>query len=92
MDLQVKKPKNLLQLDNRLSMSFPSGYGFARQQMNPTKMEYFKRECRKFSKIGHQVAKMCFGEEHISTKEWKERYEEFDKWFECHKESFDYNL
>ena len=42
------------------------------------KMEYFKRECEKLSKVGYQIAKMYCGQEHPVTKEWKEINQDFE--------------
>ena len=44
------------------------------------KMEYFKQECDKLSKAGHQISKMCYGKEHDMFKEWKERNHDFENW------------
>ena len=53
---------------------------YAHTQKNYGKMEYFKEECEKFSKIGLLIAKMCLGQEHFVTKDWKERNEDFENW------------
>ena len=38
-------------------------------------------ECEKLSKIGLQIAKMVGGQENFVTKEWKERNQDFKKWY-----------
>ena len=44
-------------------------------------MEYFKQECDKLSKAAHQMSKMCYGKEHDMFKEWKERNQDFENWY-----------
>ena len=58
-----------------------SGFKAATHQNNGCKREYFKLECGKLSKVGYQIAKLVFGKEDDETKDWKERNEDFDKWF-----------
>ena len=45
------------------------------------KTEYFKEECAKFSKAGHHISEMVYGQEHNVTKGWKERNEDFENWY-----------
>ena len=58
-----------------------SGFKAATHQKNGGKREYFKQECGQLSKVGYQIAKLVFGKEDNETKDWKERNEDFDKWF-----------
>ena len=44
--------------------------------------QYFKEELEKLSAVGYQIAKMVFGKENSCTKEWKERKEDFEDWFQ----------
>ena len=48
-------------------------------QKNYGKMENFKEECAKFSKIGLLIAKNL-GQGNYATEEWKERNEDFENW------------
>ena len=57
------------------------GFLPAVHQKNRGKVEYFKEECRKLSKVGYQIAKLVYGKEESLTKDWKERNEDFDTWF-----------
>lgn len=61
-----------------------TGYQFARMQKNYGKMENFKEECAKFSKIGLLIAKNL-GQGNYATEEWKERNEDFENW--CKKQT-----
>ena len=74
-----------LNYDVLISFSCPySGYQFARMQKNYGKMENFKEECAKFSKIGLLIAKNL-GQGNYATDEWKERNEDFENW--CKKQT-----
>lgn len=44
------------------------------------KMEYFKQECAKLSKVGYQISKMIFGDSSMNTKHWREFEEDFENW------------
>ena len=44
------------------------------------KMEYFKRECGKLSKLAYQISKMFCGQEHTMTKMWKEINQNMENW------------
>merc|ERR1712001_815321 len=60
-----------------------TGYGYSSIDFNYCgenydKMEYFKSECVKLSKVGYQIAKMCYGQEGKKTKEWKWKNQEFE--------------
>ena len=62
-----------------------AGYGYSSIDFNYCgenydKMEYFKSECVKLSKVGYQIAKMCYGQEGKKTKEWKWKNQEFENW------------
>ena len=62
-----------------------TGYGYSSIDFNYCgenydKMEYFKSECVKLSKVGYQIAKMCYGQEGKKTKEWKWKNQEFENW------------
>ena len=77
-----KAPKNFI-LEEVIDLAFKIGvaaYDFAGFQKNFDKIEYFRHECVKLSKVGHQIAKMCFGQQNALTKEWKERNQEFENW------------
>ena len=58
-----------------------SSYWVAFDQKNHDKMKYFEGECQNLSKVGLQVAKMCFGQEHSKIKELKEVNQDFENWF-----------
>ena len=62
-----------------------AGYGYSSIDFNYCgenydKMEYFKSECVKLSKVGYQIAKVCYGQEGKKTKEWKWKNQEFENW------------
>ena len=57
-----------------------NGYLLAAAWFLDGKMEYFKQECEKLSKIGYQIAKMHNGQEHPKTKEWKKINQDFENW------------
>ena len=59
------------------------GYYFSKEDRNEEfveKMEYFKEECGKLSKVGIQIAKMITGKESFVTKNWIERNQDLDVW------------
>ena len=43
-------------------------------------MEYFKQECQHFSQVGYKLSKIISGENSTLTKDWRERYHNFEKW------------
>ena len=53
------------------------------------KMEYFKGECKKLAKIAFQMVKTIRGNDSKLTREWKERYENFENWSKNAGDSFD---
>ena len=58
------------------------GYIGATLQDNYGKRDYFKEEFVKLSKVGYQISKLAFGKDTPVTKDWKERNEDFDNWFQ----------
>ena len=52
-----------------------------RGRVPSAKMDYFKQECDKLSKAGHQISKFCYDKEHETFREWKERNQDFEGWF-----------
>ena len=87
-----KKAPKMFILDEILVDAFfdaVNGYTFAKMLIftlgkkdffDTWKMEYFKQECDKLSKVGHQIAKMCYGQEHDETIKWKERNQNLENW------------
>ena len=51
--------------------------------------EYFGGECKKLAKIALQMVKIIKGNGSKLTREWKERYENFENWSENAPDSFD---
>ena len=45
------------------------------------KMESFKGECEKLAKITLQIVQTIKGNDSQLTREWKEKYENFENWF-----------
>ena len=45
------------------------------------KMEIFKGECQKLAKISLPIVKTIYGDDSNFSREWKDRYENFENWF-----------
>ena len=86
---QIKKPSRFLRSPYHVLNDIDSGffagvrgYNYARDKFDLDNMEYFKEECQKLSKIGFNLSEIIsgIGSDSSLTKDWKERYCNFEQW------------
>ena len=56
------------------------GFGSAKTWYDLSGMECFKEECKHFSKVGYKLSITISGENSDLTKDWGERYSDFEQW------------
>ena len=92
---QIKKPSRFLRSPyhvlNDINSGFFAGvrgYNYAKDEFDFENMEYFKEECQKFSQVGYKLSKIISGENSTLTKDWQERYHNFEKCIKQNKNLF----
>ena len=77
-----KAPRRFILKDLLLKSFQAAAEGFltAKTFHDFDKMEFFKKECGKISMAGVQIAKIAYGNDSVTTKWWKEKNEDFEKW------------
>ena len=88
---ETKKVPNFFILEEMLKKCFDlevKRYAFAKTMVFDQgrkkfvgKMEYFKEECEKTAKITLEVVKIFKGNDSKMTREWEEKFQNFENWF-----------
>ena len=56
------------------------GYMSAKRKKDNDKRKYFKEECQKLSKVGHELAKILNGIDTVGERRWRDIHQNFEKW------------
>ena len=51
----------------------------AKRKKDNDSRKYFKEECQKLSKVGYEIAKICFGNDSAGERKWREIHQNFEK-------------